>query len=438
MDVLIDKLYSELSRLDDHYRTKKYLLAVSGGEDSVCMLHLFHQSGLAFEVAHCNFNLRGEESDEDESFVRTLCKQLKVKGSFIQFNTSEIVRKNKTSIQEEARKLRYHWFNNLLVDNDLDYISTAHHQDDVIETFFINSVRGAGLKGLKSIPRKNKNVIRPLLGFSKKEIQGFIQENNYKFRQDSSNVNTKYSRNYLRHEVIPKLDNVHPNAKKGLLATINYVKETEDYLNKKIEEDKASIITEVNSTIQIDLTSNPSLFLLYTTLSDFGFTKTQVENLVSSNRRNAIFLSNSHEVFKEENSIVIRKKEHKGQESFIIDGLGSFFSPFKVNITEQENKELEFSDCVVYFDQEKIKFPLIIRKWKPGDVFFPFGMKGKQKLSDYFINNKYTVAQKRDAWVLESENKIVWIIGKRTDDRFRVTKKSKKIIKIETKSFLLQ
>lgn len=433
MNLLEEKVLRQLTELDSACKTKKYLLAVSGGSDSTCLVTIFKQLGLNFEMAHCNFQLRGSESDGDEEFVKELSSKIAVKAHLVRFETRIKAGNNKTSIQEEARSLRYVWFKDLAKQFNFDYIVTAHHQDDLIETFFINTMRGSGIKGLKSIPQVNKNVIRPMLSVSKDEINKYLLDLDINYRNDSSNESLKYSRNYLRHEIIPKLDYVHPNAKKGIVKTIQNIVDAEDYLNHKIEEDKKKLIKVEGGFVKINLDLKPTNFILFTILSEYGFNKTQLINLLETEQKGSIFYSELFMMFKENKSIIISSKVSTDNEFFTFKNFGEYNDPLKISFSEENNNDLEFKNNIAYFDTDKVQFPFVLRKWKEGDWFVPFGMKGKKKLSDFFIDLKLNKIEKEAVWILESNNKICWIVGKRIDNRFKVTKKTTKIIKIVTK-----
>lgn len=433
MNLLEEKVQYQLSKLDENYQSKKYLVAASGGSDSTCLIYIFKNLKLNFELAHCNFKLRGEESNEDEEFVKTLADKTAVKFNVIQFNTSEIVEKNKTSIQEEARFLRYNWFKSLAKENHLDYIVTAHHQDDLIETFFINAIRGSGLLGLKSIPIKNKGIIRPLLYITKEEINDYLEDFDLSYRKDSSNESLKYSRNYLRHKIIPILDNVHPNAKKGVLKTIQNTIETEDYLRQKIEEDKEKIVKKEEGFIKINLDDCPSNFILYTIIKEYGFNKTQLVDLMKAKHKGSLFYSDSFTMLKDNSVIIISPIKLKESKSYEFSKIGNYNIPFNITFSEVDTKEIIYKRNVAYFDAEKVNFPFLIRKWKEGDRFTPFGMKGNKKLSDFFIDLKLNRIEKEQVWILESDNKICWVVGKRIEDQFKITKTTTKVIKIVTK-----
>ena len=423
---------SQLSEIDKDFKSKKYLLAVSGGSDSICLMHVYDNLNLNFEIAHCNFQLRGAESDGDEQFVKSLSKSLGTKDNYIQFNTKEISKSNKTSIQEEARALRYNWFKDLARAKSFDYIVTAHHQDDLIETFFINSVRGSGVRGLRSIPLVTENIMRPLLKVSKETIKKYITDSEITYRDDSSNESLKYSRNYLRHKIIPELEHVHQNAKKGITNTICNLIETEKYLQSKLAEDFKNFVKEIGGGIEVELKDGLSNFFLLDVISKYGFNNTQLNNVVNSKQVGRQFFSQTHLMFKKENVLTIVKKLESSQEEYLFDKYGSFETPIQIELVVEKTKSLEFKPNIAYLDADKVSFPFVLRKWKAGDDFIPFGMKGKKKLSDYFIDIKLSRFEKEQIWILENNGKICWIVGKRLDNRFKVTNKTTKIIKIVT------
>jgi tRNA(Ile)-lysidine synthase len=433
MNELEEKVSRQLAQLDAEFSSKSYLLATSGGSDSTCLVNVFSRLGLTFEIAHCNFQLRGEESNGDEEFVKDLAVALNVKAHFVHFDTKTEAEKDKKSIQEKARSLRYDWFNKLKEEYNFDYVVTAHHQDDLIETFFINSVRGAGVSGLKSIPIINNSIIRPLLKVSKEEVNNCLADLNLSYRQDSSNESLYYSRNYLRHKIIPVLDKVHPNAKKGLLKTINNLIDTDKYLSQKIEEDKNRIVEKEGEVIKIAVSQKTASFLLFKIVNEYGFNRTQLDDLLASEQRGSLFYSDLFVMLKEEGSIVISPISLASFDQYEFNDFGEYKEPFPLVFSEENNVDVKFQDNIAYFDAEKIQFPFILRKWKSGDAFFPLGMSGKKKLSDFFIDLKLNRIEKEQIWILESNDQICWVLGKRIDNRFKITKNTTKIIKIVTK-----
>ena len=425
-------ILKKLSELDTNFRNKTYLLAVSGGSDSTCLSAIFNKIGVQFSTAHCNFQLRGEESNGDEEFVRTFIKENKIEGHFIRFETKKLALENKSSIQEEARSLRYNWFKQLRTQHHFDYIVTAHHEDDKIETFLINQIRGSGIKGLTSIPINKNKIIRPLLAVSKDEINQYLIENNIAYRNDSSNESLKYSRNYLRHKIIPNLDNVHPNAKKGILKTIANLIETEEYLNLKIAEDKAKIVSKTSDIIKIELSSNPSSFLLYNIVNDYGFNKTHLSDLLNSKQKGKTVLNAKYRMLLDDNSILVSPIAQKNTQEYLITKKGTITTPIHLEISE-ETGQTDFQPNIAYLDANKVSFPFTLRKWRKGDKFIPLGMKGNKKVSDYFIDLKLNQLEKENCWILESNNKICWIVGYRQDERSKIKKDTINYIKIVTK-----
>ncbi len=435
MKTLNKLIVTELGRLDADFRARSYLLAVSGGSDSVCLFHAFKTLGLNFNVAHCNFNLRGEESDGDEAFVRDLIEGRGIGGYFTSFQTATFAKKNKLSIQEAARKLRYDWFESIAQQNRIDYIVTAHHQDDLLETILINLTRGTGISGLKGIPSQSGRVIRPMLNISKQTIDTYIATSSIQYRHDSSNDSLKYSRNFLRHKVIPILDNVHQNAKKGMLSTVENMESVDAYLSQKLNDDSLKFVEEGKVTKVKNITIH-SFYFVYHVLSKYGFTKSQVNNIMSSTQKGRLFYSQDFRLLKEEDNLIIQRNEERSlKENYILDAYGSYQTPFSIAIETYEGNQarIAFSDNVAWIDASKVSFPFILRKWREGDFFQPLGMKGKKKLSDFFIDIKLNQFEKEAVWVLESNGQICWVVGKRLSNEVKISPQTTKVIKIVTK-----
>jgi tRNA(Ile)-lysidine synthase len=413
----------------------KLLLAVSGGVDSVVLAYLCKIAKLDFGLAHCNFNLRDEESDIDEDFVATLAKKLKVKLFVENFDTEQYAKDNGLSIQMAARDLRYEWFEELRLKHQFDYTLTAHHANDSLETFFINLVRGTGLEGLSGINSDSNKIIRPLLNFSRKEIAAYAEENNISWREDSSNASTKYLRNKIRHEIVPIFEELNPQFLETFLKTQSHLKENEDLVEdymsllypKIIEKTKYGYSLDINYLKKIPNTSA----VLYQLLKSFGFTEwNDVYNLLGAQPGKMVF-SASHRLMKDREYLILAEinqvedKTYKiaKDEDFAMLPMGTFsFSEVK------EIKE-KTSNCI-HVDPDKLDYPLRVRKWQQGDAFYPFGMKGKKKLSDFFKDKKLSLPEKENSWLLCSGEKIVWVINQRADRRFSITSPDQKIIKI--------
>ena len=415
-------------------KEKKLLLATSGGIDSMVLLELCHQLKLDIRVAHCNFQLRGDESDEDEKFVKTQCEKLDVLLFINHFDTKKFAEKQKLSIQVVARNLRYDWFNTLLINNDYDYILTAHHLDDSLETFLINFTRGSGLEGLTGIPQQNGNVIRPLLPFSRNEIEAFAKENNIQWREDSSNALDKYLRNKLRHDVIPVLKELNPSLLDSFENTISNLKQSQSLVNDASQMVYKQVVSE-EDTIKIDISKltefqNYNAYL-YQWLQPFGFTAWEdIYTLVEAQSGKQVF-SEKYILLKDRNHLILFPKQNENEPihfSVAKDQKEVKF-PLKLSFCNVDDISIAPTN-VIFVDEDKLQFPLEIRKWQEGDLFFPFGMNGKKKLSKFFKDEKFSLLDKSNTWLLCSENQIVWVIGKRQDERFKVTETTTKILKI--------
>lgn len=411
--------------------SKKLLLAVSGGLDSMVMLHLFEQAGYEVVVAHCNFMLRGEESDGDTTFVKSYCDQRNLTSLITSFDTKTYAATKQVSIQVAARELRYDWFKELLEKHQCDYLLTAHHLNDDLETFLINFGRGTGLSGLSGIPAINKKTVRPLLKFSRKQIHQYAIENTISWREDTSNASDDYLRNHLRHKAIPELESVMPNLLTGFAKTQEHVRQSERLLKIYDEQLRQQFTYFMKSTsgsegMVIDLEelyeSPEPEAVLYRLLSAYGFTAwPDVYSLVSAQTGKQVF-SKTHKLLKDRLTLqlFLLESEETNTYSWPVDVqevIGSFG-----RLTMSDDKSLEVSGKnAIIVPTNTLQFPLTIRKWKHGDFFYPFGMKGKKKLSKYFKDEKLSLVSKENTWLLCSGPDIVWIIGHRADDRFKIT-----------------
>ena len=414
----------------------KIIIGLSGGADSVVLLHILHHLGYNCIAAHCNFHLRGEESARDEKLAEKLAFSYQIPFEKIDFNTIETAKKQGISIEMAARELRYNWFAELQEKQNADFIAVAHHQDDNIETFLLNLIRGTGIKGLTGIQPKNGKVVRPLLTVSKQEILDFAKENNLSFVTDSSNLQDEHTRNKIRLSVIPLLQKINPSVHSSILRTIENLTETQKVYAEKIDEEKKEIFNPQKGIIDIDKlknTSSPSS-VLFEILKDYGFNYDNIkkitqgigglsgkefhsENFILSKNRDQFILSPKKE--KEDKQIYIISEENKKIETPLNLEIDYILNEKDFQI----KKEKEYA----YFDAEKLTFPLQIRKWEPGDRFMPLGMSGFQKLSDYFNNQKFSKQEKENTWLLCSKKDIVWVIGHRTDDRYKIEKNTEKV-----------
>lgn len=417
-------------------QNSKFYIAVSGGIDSMVLVHLFQHSRLEFGLLHCNFKLRGEESDADMRFIHDYCDENRLQLRIGFFETASIAKEMKVSIQVAARELRYHWFYEQMAENNVQYVATAHHLDDNLETFIINLSRGTGLDGLIGIPSQNDKIIRPLLPFSREEIEKYAKENNLKWREDSSNASDTYLRNKIRHHIVPILKEINPNFLSSFQKTQNYLIQAQSIIS-----DGASIVYQEvakelkDGTIHFDLKKLLQLpnfdAYLYQWLHQFGFTAwDDIKNLVYAQSGKQVF-SEHYCLLKNRDVLIVSAKVNDTmfEEYFIKKGQKDVKIPLNISICKV--RDISTTDAnTIFVDEDKLLFPLKIRKWQEGDSFYPIGMNGKKKLSKYFKDEKMSLLDKANQWILCSENHIVWIIGKRQDERFKITEKTTTILQI--------
>jgi tRNA(Ile)-lysidine synthase len=423
---------------------EKLLLGVSGGVDSVTLLHLINRFGNELAIAHCNFNLRGEESDEDEQFVRKLAEENGIKCFVSSFATSDYALEKGISIEMAARKLRYDWFEKIRKQGQYDLIVVGHHLDDVLETFILNLSRGTGIRGLSGIKPKTGYVVRPMLFANRNEIETYADANELAYRFDSSNDDVHIKRNKVRHQILPLLEELNPSFRNNLQRTIQNLNQTEAVFLNKIEEVRAQIMEEEGSWTTIDkgklnLLSPVSIYL-FELLRPFQFNAVTVENIIEllyGNPGNQFF-SATHRLVIDREKLIITPIETPNQELYYIEkDQEKVFDPIELSVSIESHLpgyKIPDSNEIAVFDLEKVNFPLVIRKWQIGEYFCPLGMKGLKKLSDFFIDEKFSIPEKENAWVISSDNKIMWIVGKRIDDRFKVTRSTRLILKMKIES----
>ncbi|MDG2073394.1 MAG: tRNA lysidine(34) synthetase TilS [Polaribacter sp.] len=434
---MLEKLQQHLNYKFSFLKEKKLLIAISGGVDSVVLTHLFHQLNFDISLAHCNFNLRGTESDKDEFFVKELGEKLNLKTFTKSFETENFASENQLSTQVAARNLRYNWFQEISIKHQFDFVLTAHQADDNLETFLINLTRGTGLEGLTGIPELNNNIVRPLLIFSRDEIENFATKNNIDWREDKSNASNKYVRNKIRNQVVPILKEINPTLLESFQKTTDYLQESQQIIDASISDFKKKVLKETeNSNLKIDIakiqeTNNPKAYL-YQLLKEFGFTEWRdVTNLLTAQSGKEV-LSRTHRLLKDRGFLIISKKEEiKSNNNFLIsEDTLEIRSPIHLKIAAVSKIEKE-NKSTIHLDKNSITFPLTLRKWQYGDFFYPKGMQGKKKISKFFKDEKYSSIDKENTWLLCTENNITWVIGKRQDNRFFANEKTKSILKIE-------
>ena len=426
------------------HSSQRILLAVSGGADSMLMLHLFVSAGFPVAVAHCNFGLRGSESDGDEQFVSDYCDKHNLAFYVKHFNTQDYALEKGISIEMAARDLRYSWFDRLLKKHGLDLLATAHHQDDVIETFLINLSRGSGIKGLSGIQPKSGKIIRPMLFTSRTEILDYCHRLKIDFRTDSSNIDTVYKRNLIRQEILPLLEQINPAFRKNALKTIGTLHETGQLFQQRMSEIRGFVYSEDDQGVMIHieklLTFSPLRTILFELIREFGFQIEQIEDIIDSISKESgrKFFSDEYRLIKDREYLLISPFKIKSAQVFYIEeDCRKISFPVHLSLEKLERTaDFRFSTHpdVVDLDLDRLVFPLILRHWQEGEYFQPLGMTGLKKLSDFFIDEKYSIPEKENTWILASGNQVVWIVGKRLDDRFKITTKTKRILRIRMNS----
>jgi len=429
----------------------KLLVAVSGGVDSMVLLDVLHQLQFPLAVAHCNFKLRDKESDNDELFVKEAAKKLNAPFFSTSFDTAHYAKTNGISTQMAARDLRYNWFEKLRKEHKYELITTAHHQDDNLETILLNLIKGTALRGLSGISPKNGKVVRPLLPFTKNEILEYANTNKLQWREDVSNTSKKYERNKIRLEVIPILKEMNPRLLKNLSKNTSYLRDTEHiYANGLKHHLKSWLIKRGEETyipVLKILKTKGYPTILYEYLNLFGFNATQVEQIIESFDAQAgkQFLTETHQLIKDRKFLILSPKTNESKSLHLIDikqtellvkdgtftiKLDRFAKPIQEELFKNYLPKTE-SEAKLHYN--KIAFPIRLRRWQKGDFFYPFGMKRKKKkLSDFFTNLKLSILEKEKVWILEDDKKrIMWVVGYRIDDRFAIHKKIKQVYYIK-------
>ncbi|MDC6364845.1 MULTISPECIES: tRNA lysidine(34) synthetase TilS [Flavobacteriaceae] len=415
-------------------KEKRLLIACSGGVDSMVLTHLCASLEMAITLAHCNFKLRGDESDGDEAFVKKMGKEHQLEVFTRSFDTKSYAETQRGSIQMAARQLRYQWFQELLDNEEYDYILTAHHADDSLETFLINLSRGTGIEGLTGIPEKNEQIIRPLLHFSREEMLTYAKAQNLQWREDSSNKENKYLRNKIRMEIVPKLKELHPTFLENFKQTQEYLAQTQNLLEHHVQEVKQDLFVADEESYIIDIEKlqrlNPIEAYLYGIFHDFGFTEwDNVKNLLCASSGKEVF-SKTHRLLKDRTHLILSPLRSRKAEKFQVFATNENPNlPVSLKFHTVDSVEKSGSN-VIFLDKEKLNFPLVLRNWEKGDYFYPFGMKGKKKLSKFFKDEKVDIISKEKQWLLCSNDEIVWVLGRRADERFKVDDTTQDIVKI--------
>lgn len=418
----------------------KLVIAVSGGVDSVVLTELLFNAGFQCTIVHCNFQLRGDESERDESFVRSLGEKYGMEVLVKKFNTLQSAEEKRTGIQETARHLRYEWFEELLTrefKNQNAKLLTAHHADDNIETVLFNIFRGTGINGLHGILPQQGNIIRPLLFARREEIVKHAKDNKLNWVEDSSNASSKYARNYIRHEVLPMLKQIFPSVAENINNSIEHWREAEKLYDEAICLHKKKLCVIKGSEVHIPVLKLQKLSsvktIIFEIIKDFGFTAAQTEEVVSllGSESGKYVASPSYRIIKNRSWLIVAPVQTEQAANILIEESDSkiVFAEGSLVIEVAVSNLPSTNNCIATLAADEIKFPLLLRKWKQGDYFYPLGMKKKKKISRFLIDQKISLTQKEKVWVIESGKRIIWIIGYRIDERFKITSSTKNSIK---------
>jgi tRNA(Ile)-lysidine synthase len=439
---LIQEFRTYIERLS--LEKARFGVALSGGIDSVVLSELCAQAGVSFSLVHCNFGLRGDESKRDEDFVRSLAHKYNVHISVKHFDTKNYAAENKLSIQEAARNLRYNWFKELHDANVTDYILLAHHANDNIETVLMNFFRGTGIEGLTGMPAvvSSSYCLRPLLQHTRKEIEAFANTHQLQWVEDSSNELNKYTRNFFRNEIIPAIKKVYPQAEENMLHNIQRFKKINALYSTSVNALKEKICVHKDGEVHVPvlkLMQNQHTSLIYEIIKDYGFGEGGVDELIKLSKADSgRFMENENfQIIRHRNKFIISPKTTPAATIAIGKDIKEVELPGKklvLRFADASGMQLNKSAQVAQLDAGKIEFPLIIRKWKHGDYFYPLGMRKKKKLARFFIDQKLSLADKEKIWIVESAKRIVWVIGLRIDDRFKITASSKNVLELSISS----
>lgn len=416
----------------------RVILGVSGGADSIALLDVLQKAGYVIIAAHCNFHLREKESVRDEIFVERFCKEKEITYKKIDFDTIKYAAEYSLSIEMAARELRYRWFEELRHEFDADAIAVGHHRDDSIETMMINMIRGTGIKGLTGIEPKSGYIIRPFLCVTRSEIEKYVADNGLEYVDDSTNSESIYTRNIIRLDVIPYFERINPSARQSIFRTMQNLRQVENIYFSYIDKAKQRVLKNDEVDISKLLKEIEPEAVLFEILSSYGFNSSTVNDAYKSlyGQSGKVFYSDSHRVVKDRDLLLIESVDGSDDDDRyeITENDVEINKPVNLSIDRlkvSENVYFTGGSNTLYVDSDKLQYPLILRKWKLGDWFIPFGMKGKKKLSDFFCDNKFSLTEKENTWLLCSGEDIIWIVGYRADDRYKIVSGSKELMKIK-------
>lgn len=426
-------------------RSHRLLLAVSGGLDSVVMVHLFHAAGFEVGVAHGNFQLRGEESDRDEAFVKELCTSLNIPFYNRRWDTLDYADENRVSVQMAARDLRYAWFQELVAIHGYDYVATAHHHDDVLETILLHWIHGTGAEGFAGIPVRNGQVIRPLLFADRAAIHQYATAHGLTWREDSSNFTTDYARNHIRHRVLPELRALNPSLGQTVSRGLHKLQGDLWLLSQGFNHWMQAHTQLINEKLIIQKAGirqagEAATGLVYRCLREYGFTLEWCAELVNAldGQSGKRFLSSTHQAVIDRDTVIVSPVLVPWADTPITQEEGLYrLGNWQLSSALLPDVRRSFSPWEATLDRDKLTFPLTWRRWRPGDVFHPLGMQHSKKISDFLIDNKVSVADKESVTVIESGEAIVWVAGHRIDDRFKITADTRRVLSLRLEPYFV-
>ena len=420
---------------------KKYLLAVSGGVDSMVMAALFLQRGVNFAVAHCHFSLRIPDADLDATLVATWCHDHQIPFFTNTFDTKAFATNESLSIQEAARILRYRYFSDLIQEHGYDFIATAHHCDDAIETALFHYLRGTGIRGLAGIPSQNGTIVRPMLHFSRAAIEAYASDKQVPFRTDASNKENKYTRNQIRNEILPFIEKRFPNVREQLAANLKRMQETTILFNEAIDQKKKKLIEQRGPDFYIPLRKlrnvKPLFTITYELISPFGFHAEQVDAVIQlmDGHSGSWIQSQTHKLIRDREFLIITQVQTTASERIVIEATDQQIrcADFELKLKASAKSGLPQNNDgrTESIDAALLQYPLILRKWRAGDYLYPIGMNKKKKVARLLIDAKISLADKERIWVLESDQRIIWVVGIKLDHRFRITEQTKNVLTLQ-------
>lgn len=438
--MLEEKFIQSVSRNNLFGRNDRLIIAVSGGVDSVVLCELCSRSGYHFEIAHVNFQLRGEESNADEKFVENLAEKYRVPIHVMRSDTLTVAASKGVSVQVAARDIRYEWFDRLL-EKKKGLLLTAHHADDNIETQIMHFFRGTGIHGLRGIPEKTGYKIRPLLHFTKEEIRTYAQYRELNWREDSSNASEKYSRNYFRNTIIPLIEKIYPSVEQNLLENARRFSEIELLYEQAIAANKKNLLTIKGEEVHLPVLKlkkvHPLRTVLYEIVQPYHFTSSQLDDIVHllDAAQGKMVYSASHRIIRNRNWLIIAPRNNSGGDNILIENGDTrvSYAHSEITLGVKPIKEIQIHKRAeeAMLDARQLEYPLILRKWKEGDYFYPLGMPKKKKIARFLIDQKLSRTQKENCWVLESNKRICWIVGMRIDERFKITPSTREVVVIK-------